>query len=71
MRGRGSVVILRLAAVDFEMGSIPIVSDVAIRVESNRGGLKDGFNPAMIASSTRTIPHASSTLIIRNSCSAT
>jgi hypothetical protein len=46
------MVVLRLAAIHFEMGSIPMVSDVAIQVESNRGRRKDGFNPAMIASST-------------------
>jgi hypothetical protein len=35
-----------------EIGSIPTVSEVAMRVESRRGSGKDGFNPAATANST-------------------
>lgn len=37
MFGRGSVVIFNVSARDFERGRIPMVSEVAIRVESTRG----------------------------------
>lgn len=52
MRGRGRVVIFRVSARDVERGRIPMVSEVAMRVERTRGGGKEGFVPAAIASST-------------------